>query len=438
MARAAAGAADPALPVLAALRETAGGPARGALFSVLGRIGGNAALGALRTALAAPEKEIRSAALKALAEWPDQAPLGDLRRMAAEERDPVLRLLALRGFIRLIEKNGTDEAARAGLLREAMALAGGPAEKRLVLAGAGSCAALSALELAGSCLHQADLAAEAAAAVARCAAKVFFRDYAGTRALLDQVLALPEAAGAAEEARKTLERIEEFEDYLVEWRVAGPFSLAGGGYAGLLEHPFAPETGAAPGVEWQPLRSRIGPEDPALIDLNTAIGGQDRAVYVRTWVFVAEAGQALLLLGSDDGIKAWLNGAQVFAKDAVRGVTRDQERVPVVLRKGWNQLLLKVAQGWGEWGFTARLRTPGGGKLPGLRSRPQIEPTRSSGCVYLRAHSRPGPGPARRRRRPGATRRASSRRRSWPTPSWANGRDGSRRRMDPRLPSRHG
>lgn len=64
---------------------------------------------------------------------------------------------------------------------------------------------------------------------------------------------------------------------------------------------------------------------------------------------------AKILLGSDDGYTLWLNGEIVGADmDVGRGVTPDQDRVPVSLRKGRNLVMLKVTQGVGGWGFCVR------------------------------------------------------------------------------------
>ena len=62
-----------------------------------------------------------------------------------------------------------------------------------------------------------------------------------------------------------------------------------------------------------------------------------------------------LLVGSDDGVAAWLNGEQVMSNlNIARGLAPDQERVKVKLRNGDNVLLLKVTQGMGAWGMCAR------------------------------------------------------------------------------------
>ncbi len=67
-----------------------------------------------------------------------------------------------------------------------------------------------------------------------------------------------------------------------------------------------------------------------------------------------------LLIGSDDGVKIWLNGALVHSNHAHRGLTVDQDRVPVQLQQGRNWLLVKVENGGGDWALAVRVRDPDG------------------------------------------------------------------------------
>jgi hypothetical protein len=58
-----------------------------------------------------------------------------------------------------------------------------------------------------------------------------------------------------------------------------------------------------------------------------------------------------LSLGSDDAIAVWLNGKQVHANKAQRGVAPDQDKVKVQLTKGDNAILIKVINAGGVGGF---------------------------------------------------------------------------------------
>ena len=56
-------------------------------------------------------------------------------------------------------------------------------------------------------------------------------------------------------------------------------------------------------------------------------------------------------LGSDDGIRLWLNGSRVFARDVHRGCRPNQDKVSLTFKTGDNVLLLKVNNGEGAHGF---------------------------------------------------------------------------------------
>jgi hypothetical protein len=59
----------------------------------------------------------------------------------------------------------------------------------------------------------------------------------------------------------------------------------------------------------------------------------------------------VLQLGSDDGIRVWVNGNEKLNKKIVRGTVANQEQVTVDLEQGENQLLIKISQGGGACGF---------------------------------------------------------------------------------------
>ncbi|MHC5066530.1 MAG: DUF1553 domain-containing protein, partial [Planctomycetota bacterium] len=61
-------------------------------------------------------------------------------------------------------------------------------------------------------------------------------------------------------------------------------------------------------------------------------------------------------VGSDDGIKIWLNDELVHDRDVPRGAAADQDAVPLMLRRGSNRLLMKVVDHGGESGYYFVLR----------------------------------------------------------------------------------
>jgi hypothetical protein len=101
--------------------------------------------------------------------------------------------------------------------------------------------------------------------------------------------------------------------------------------------------------------------------LSKNFAGEDNVVYLRTNVWSPAEQRARLEVGTDYGIKAWLNGKLVHASNVVRKATPGDDRVPVSLQKGWNVIVMKLEQGDGSWRACARVRASDGGALDGIR-----------------------------------------------------------------------
>ena len=100
-----------------------------------------------------------------------------------------------------------------------------------------------------------------------------------------------------------------------------------------------------------------------IVDLKGVYGNLEMgAAYLFTYITnnTGSAKTVYLGLGSDDGMKVWLNGTVVSTQDVYRGVTPDNEFVgPFTLNTGVNRLLVKVTQGAGATtgnGYAAYVR----------------------------------------------------------------------------------
>ncbi len=103
---------------------------------------------------------------------------------------------------------------------------------------------------------------------------------------------------------------------------------------------------------WQ----RIRPVD-AFVDLARGQGESDCCVgYAWTEIEAPTETDAWLGIGSDDGLKVWVNGRLVVDSWSVRPSRLDDDVVPFRLKAGRNQILLKVQNETDAWSFTARLR----------------------------------------------------------------------------------
>lgn len=84
----------------------------------------------------------------------------------------------------------------------------------------------------------------------------------------------------------------------------------------------------------------------------------ESAAYAHVYVYSPTTRAAKLLLGSDDGIRAWLNGSLVYTNDRYGDWMEDAYEAVVFLQAGWNRLLCKVSQGGGDFRFSARFVDP--------------------------------------------------------------------------------
>ena len=122
-----------------------------------------------------------------------------------------------------------------------------------------------------------------------------------------------------------------------------------------------------------------------VVNLIEAVGNaQDAVAYMRAKVWSPQARKATLQLGTDDGVKVWLNGRLIHGNNAARGVSPDEDKVEVSLKEGVNDLMLKVTNGGGDWGAIVRFMGEGGEPLQSLNEiSPQFTGDRGSN-EYLR------------------------------------------------------
>ena len=96
----------------------------------------------------------------------------------------------------------------------------------------------------------------------------------------------------------------------------------------------------------------------SIIDLQKFFAGgrvENCLAYACARINRKKEGEVFLSLGSDDGIKVWLNGKLVHRNPVARGVVLDEDKLVVNMKAGENILLLKIQQGSGGWGFAVRV-----------------------------------------------------------------------------------
>jgi HEAT repeat protein len=376
--------------VLAALAKPKPPAPRVSLLRILGRIGGEKAYAAVAKASTDADTTVRDAAVRALAAWPDARAAGTLLELAKTAESQTHRILALRGHVRLLGLGAAAKPARAAAqFAEVMALARTPETRKAVLAGLAAVPHRDALELTMSQVGNADVSSEAALTAVTIARVIAGAERKGVRAAMEKLAALPDKR-IAREARAVVAQIDRFADAITEWRVSGPYMQKGKKYDALFDIVFEPEKPDAKNVKWQPIAAGTHAKYPQVLDLRKALGGDQRVAYVLTWVHSEKALPASLQMGSDDGIKAWLNGRLVHANNTARAAIPYTDKANVALKQGWNPLLLKVTQNQIPWEFCARIHGRDGKPVDGLR----IDPCHEGEWRLPGGAAKPSPKPA--------------------------------------------
>lgn len=354
--------------VLGAMKGAAA-PARAALLRVAGRIGGPAVMAALRAGLGDPEAAIRDAALRTLAAYGSPDAAADLLKLARDAAAPGDRVIALRGYWRLVglaADRPLDE--RWKMCEAGLAAAQRADEKKLGLTELAGVPHPAALALAESLAKDDAVRSEAEAACVQIAAALVGTHRAEAVAAL-QRLAAARDEGVRTQAAKALEGMDRYVGFVNPWLVAGPYRQDGKQYNDLFDIAFPPEQ-AAGDVKWKPAPP---PTDASLawqVDLAGVVNGDQAVAYARTRVYSPREQKVRLEIGSDDGIKLWVNGKIVHAKNIARAVNAGDDKAEATLKEGWNDFLAKVTQNNQGCGLCLRIRGEDGKTLDGLRFDP--------------------------------------------------------------------
>lgn len=357
-----------ALAVLPNVKDT---PNRASLLRVLGRIGDSSALPTLRAALGNREPEIQDATIRALSDWPTSEPVPDLLKVAQTAENARYKVLALRGFVRLLGlESGRSAEETIDLYKKAMDLAGDAQEKKRVLSGLASARSVAALNMVAAYLDDLALHQEAESAAVQIAQGTYGADPQRTREVLAKVIQVTRQDAVRQQAQNLVGMLERFDDYIVVWQISGPYTKDVTA-SELFDTAFAPEQEGQE-AQWRPMPVGTTPDQPWLIEPEKIeeFKGDNRVAYLRTKIVSPKEQKARLELGSDDGVKVWINGQLVHANNAGRPVTLGEDKADVTLKEGVNVLLVKLTQEGGQWAMALRLRTPDGGKIEGLKVEP--------------------------------------------------------------------
>ena len=117
-------------------------------------------------------------------------------------------------------------------------------------------------------------------------------------------------------------------------------------------------------LNWFPV---MRADEEGIINLYQMVSSNQYGIaYLRTFLHVPTNRDALLLIGSDDGVRVWLNDSLVWSHKTYRATMPENDCVRIHLRQGVNRLFVKLAQDVGGWAITVRLADLHGNGMPDI------------------------------------------------------------------------
>jgi hypothetical protein len=208
------------------------------------------------------------------------------------------------------------------------------------------------------------------------------KDKPAATAAFRKLLAAARDRDQVDAIAKTLKDLGESVDlakhlgFVMQWQLVGPFDNTEG--TG-LQTAFPPEKNLDPtatfsgkkdlSLRW---KEHVTADPYGVVDLNKALGKHMSATgYALATVFSAKDQPVQLRAGSNNAIKIFLNGKQIFFRDEYHhGMRMDQHMSGGSLKAGRNEILVKVCQNeqtevWAQsWSFQLRVCDDLGGAVP--------------------------------------------------------------------------
>ncbi|MCC6694657.1 MAG: DUF4838 domain-containing protein [Candidatus Hydrogenedentes bacterium] len=166
------------------------------------------------------------------------------------------------------------------------------------------------------------------------------------------------------------ERFAKEQGFITQWQLCGPFDNAGTDGHDRTYPPEAAVDLAATytgkddrTAAWRPSHS---PEWRGYVDLLEEYDSTEWVcAYAACWVTLDNGPKDVVLrVGSNDSVKVFLNGSEVWNNKASRVAGVDDDLIPVSLPAGTSCILLKIGQTRAGWGFFFRITEPNSESVP--------------------------------------------------------------------------
>ncbi|MBP5672433.1 MAG: HEAT repeat domain-containing protein [Victivallales bacterium] len=178
---------------------------------------------------------------------------------------------------------------------------------------------------------------------------------------------------AQKELREALSKVCAPYGYIHNWRYSNVFTAKDekGEDSCPAAHKavFEPEKPDFNYDKWSKFVPAKNAASTEIVTLHTCLGGVQRTAYIVSYVYADGDKEAILEIGSDDMLKAWLNGEMIVDSPKYQALVRASYKIPIKLKKGKNILLMKISQGSHNWEGCAALKNADGGLLEGWEDK---------------------------------------------------------------------
>lgn len=152
-----------------------------------------------------------------------------------------------------------------------------------------------------------------------------------------------------------IEKVKHQYTYLTNWWIIGPFDNPN--EKGLhikyppenefeTEKPYVGKNDQT--IRWKHIENK----ESGYMDFTKLFDDRiDGVAYARTTMESKQDGKIKIGIGSNDGVRLWVNGSVVLSNQIARKAEPNQDIIIVNLKKGKNDILIKIDQTGGGWGF---------------------------------------------------------------------------------------
>ena len=158
-------------------------------------------------------------------------------------------------------------------------------------------------------------------------------------------------------------------NFITNWQIIGPFQNEGdSGWKEVYEPEKTIDLSKSyEGDKREVFWHKIGVEpNDGYLDINTLLFSQKEAIsYCFTNLYASQDTEIAIKTASSGAIKVWFDNKIITDKDVKRkmqascwGRAIDQDTSPeIVIKQGWHKIIVKIAKGESDWGFSLRIVT---------------------------------------------------------------------------------